>query len=273
MSSEHTEGQHTDGSSTAAPAVRTVELTKWYGSVRALSGVNFEISRGEVVALVGDNGAGKSTFVKMLAGDILPTSGEIHVDGEPVQLHEPGDARKLGIETVYQDLALVNHVDVGGNLYLGREPTRGGLLGRLSGVLDQRRMARRADAALDELHVSVPSVRSPVGTMSGGQRQAVAIARTVYWGTKLLILDEPTAALGVKESTEALHLIERVAEKGIPLIVISHNIEHVLQIATRVCVMRHGELVADLDRDETTGDEIVGYITGSNVGMGTAESV
>ncbi|NDL56839.1 ATP-binding cassette domain-containing protein [Phytoactinopolyspora mesophila] len=245
------------------PAARATNLSKWYGPVRALADVNFEIHPGEVVTLVGDNGAGKSTFVKMLSGAIEPTSGEIHIDGEPVHFASPADARERGIETVYQDLALVGHIDVGGNLFLGREPTRGGLLGRLFGVLDLPAMSKQAETSLKELKVTVPSVTAPVGTMSGGQRQATAIARTAMWGNKLLILDEPTAALGVKESEETLKLIEDVAAKKIPLIVVSHNIEHVFRIATRIVVFRQGQLVADLKRNETTPDEVVGYITGA----------
>ncbi|NEE04181.1 sugar ABC transporter ATP-binding protein [Phytoactinopolyspora halotolerans] len=255
--SEHAPGR------LGTPAVRTIGLSKWYGSVRALSEVNLEIYPGEVVALVGDNGAGKSTLVKALSGAFQPTSGEIHIDGAPARLHTPADARKLGIETVYQDLALVAHVDVGGNLYLGREPTRWGVIGRLFGILDLPAMSKHAERALAELKVTIPSVRSPVGTMSGGQRQATAIARTALWGSKLLILDEPTAALGVQESEEALQLIEDVAAQGIPLIVVSHNIEHIFRIATRIVVLRQGRLVADLDRGDTSPDEVVGYITGA----------
>lgn len=245
------------------PAVKAVSVSKWYGAVCAVDDVDFAIHRGEVVALVGDNGAGKSTFVKILSGAVVPTSGEIFVDGEPVELSSPHDARELGIETVYQDLALVGHIDVGGNLFLGREPTRGGILGRFLGILDLKAMNEKAEQALGDLGVSVPSVRAPVGTMSGGQRQGTAIARTALWGTKLLILDEPTAALGVKESEEALRLIEDVAARGTPLIMVSHNVEHVFRVATRVVVLRHGRVAADLAIGETTPEEVVSYITGA----------
>lgn len=245
------------------PVVRTHDLTKWYGPVKALTDVNFEIHRGEIVSLVGDNGAGKSTFAKLLAGVITPTHGSFELLGEEVQFHDPSEARERGIETVYQDLALVPHLDVGGNLFLGREPTIGGPIGRLFGLLDLRGMARSAEESLEQLNVRLPSVRSSVGNMSGGQRQATAIARTVLWGSELIIMDEPVAALGVQETEKALVLIEDVGRRGVPLIVISHNMEHVFRVSTRVIVFRQGRLVADLPIKETSPEQVVGYITGA----------
>lgn len=246
-----------------APAIETVDLGKSYGAVQALMDISVQIRGGEVVALVGDNGAGKSTFVKLLSGDVAPTHGTIRVRGESVNFASPSDARDLGIETVYQDLALAGHIDVGGNLFLGREPTRGGVVGKIFGILDLKTMATQAEQALADLKVRLPSVRAPIGTMSGGQRQATAIARTALWGSQLLILDEPTAALGVQESEKALRLIEDVASRGIPLIMVSHNVEHVFRVATRVIVFRQGRLAADLSIHETNPEEVVGYITGA----------
>jgi len=248
--------------------LRTSGLTKWYGAVKALNDVDFEIRTGEVVALVGDNGAGKSTFAKMIAGAIPPTAGTIELLGEEVSFADPAEARKLGIETVYQDLALVPHIDVGGNLFLGREPTRFGAIGRFLGILDLKAMSKAAWASLERLKVKMPSVTSPIGAMSGGQRQATAIARSVLWGSELIIMDEPVAALGVQETEQALQIIEDVAGHGVPLIVISHNLEHVFRVATRVVVFRLGRLAADLPASETSPEEIVGYITGARKSNG-----
>lgn len=243
--------------------LETQGLTKWYGAVKALNDVDFTMRTHEVIALVGDNGAGKSTFAKLISGAITPTAGTIKVLGEEVAFTSPSDARAYGIETVYQDLALVPHIDVGGNLFLGRELTKFGAVGKRLGILDLKAMAAEARVSLDKLKVNIPSVRSPIGAMSGGQRQATAIARGVFWGSELVILDEPVAALGVQETEQALRTIEDVASTGVPLIVISHNLEHVFRVATRVVVFRLGRLAADLVASETDPSEVVGYITGA----------
>jgi len=243
--------------------LRTKKLTKWYGAVKALNDVDVEIRTGDVVALVGDNGAGKSTFAKLISGAITPTKGTIEFLSQDVKFENPSEARSLGIETVYQDLALVPHIDVGGNLFLGREPTRFGLLGRIFGILDLKSMRNSAWASLERLKVKLPSVTTPIGSMSGGQRQATAIARSVLWGSELILMDEPVAALGVQETEEALKLIEDVASHGVPLVVISHNLEHVFRVANRIIVFRLGRLVVDIQTKDTTPQEIVGYITGA----------
>lgn len=243
--------------------LRTKNLTKHYGGVKALSGVDFEISTGEVVALVGDNGAGKSTFAKMISGAEIPTSGSMEFLGKEVSFKDPSQARSLGIEAVYQDLALVPHVDVGGNLFLGREPSPFGLLGKALGILDLKSMRTSAWESLERLKVKLPSVTTPIGSMSGGQRQATAIARSVLWGSELILMDEPVAALGVQETEEAIKLVEDVASHGVPLIIISHNLEHVFRMATRVVVFRLGGMVADVAVKDTTPEEVVGYITGA----------
>jgi len=243
--------------------LRTENLTKHYGGVEALTDVNFEIRTGDVVALVGDNGAGKSTFAKMISGAISPTAGKIEFFGKEVAFKDPAQARELGIEAVYQDLALVPHIDVGGNLFLGREPAPFGLLGRALGLLDLGAMRKSAWEALERLKVKLPSVTTPIGSMSGGQRQATAIARSVLWGGELIIMDEPVAALGVQETEEALKLVEDVASHGVPLVIISHNLEHVFRLANRIVVFRLGGLAADVKVEDTTPQEIVGYITGA----------
>lgn len=243
--------------------LRTKNLTKHYGGVKALTGVDFEIRTGEVVALVGDNGAGKSTFAKLISGAIAPTEGTIEFFGKEVTFKDPSQARELGIEAVYQDLALVPHIDVGGNLFLGREPAPFGFLGKALGLLDLKSMRESAWDSLERLKVKLPSVTTPIGAMSGGQRQATAIARSVLWGSELILMDEPVAALGVQETEEALKLVEDVASHGVPLIIISHNLEHVFRIATRVVVFRLGGLVADVQVKDTSQQEIVGYITGA----------
>lgn len=252
--------QHT---ATATPVLELRGVSKHYGAIRAATGVSFAIHRGETVALVGDNGAGKSTLVKIISGAIEPTEGELLIDGRPVHFRGPADAREAGIETVFQDLALVDELDAAGNLFLGRELTYGGAIGRFLGLLDLGGMWERTSAALKDARLRVPSVKRPVRLMSGGQRQANAIVRAVFWGKKLLLLDEPTAALGVDESEQALQTIERIAETKLPMIVVSHNLQHVFRIADRILVMRQGRLAAALVKSETTPEEVVAYITGA----------
>jgi ABC-type sugar transport system ATPase subunit len=231
------------------PLLTVQNLSKSFGAVKALKDVSFDVYPGEVVALVGDNGAGKSTLIKAIAGVHPPTDGKIFINGEEVHFKRPADAREAGIETVYQHLALVEELDVADNVYLGREETRGGWLGWLVGLLDRARMRSETADALSQLHIKIPAPTMPVRSMSGGQRQAVAIGRAVTWGRKLLILDEPTAALR--------------EEHDLTFLIISHNMQDVYRIADRIIVLRQGEHVATLNRKETTPEEIVSYITGA----------
>jgi ABC-type sugar transport system ATPase subunit len=245
------------------PVLRVENVSKYFGAIEALVDVSLQIYPGEIVGLVGDNGAGKSTLVKCVSGVYKPSSGTIFVDEQLVNFENPSDARAVGIETVYQHLGLVDELDVAGNLFLGREIIANNWLSRLFNRLDLTEMKRQATDALNSLHIKIPDPSAPVETMSGGQRQAVAIGRTVFWGKKLLLLDEPTAALGVDESEQVLSLLERLRDNGLPLLVISHNMQHVYRIADRIVVLRRGRKVADLKRRETTPQEIVGHITGA----------
>lgn len=246
------------------PVLQTRGLSKSFGAIQALDSVDLEVHEGEVVALVGDNGAGKSTLVKCVSGVHTPTSGTILLDGVELNLGGPGDARMLGIETVYQDLALVEELDVAGNFFLGKEEFKAGALGRFFGILDLASMRAQAETAIRDLHVRIPDVRQPVERMSGGQRQGVAIGRSVFWGRRLLILDEPTAALGVDQSEEVLSIIERLVESTqLAVLLISHNMQDVLRVAHRTVVLRQGRKTADLVTKNTTSQEIVGHITGA----------
>jgi ABC-type sugar transport system ATPase subunit len=245
------------------PLLEVEHLSKRYGSVEALIDVSLTLGHGEVVGLVGDNGAGKSTLVKCIAGVVVPTSGAIHLSGTRHEFGSPAEARAAGVETAYQDLALVESFDLTANLFLGRELVRPGLLGRL-GILRKRDMEREAQAAITRLPARFPDLSATVDTMSGGQRQAVAIAKAAFWGRRLLLLDEPTAALGVQESAGVLEMISHAAAQGgMGMLVIAHNLQHVLAVCTRVLVMRQGRLVADLVTADTTAEWIVAYITGA----------
>ncbi|MEU4741257.1 ATP-binding cassette domain-containing protein [Actinosynnema sp. NPDC023658] len=244
------------------PLLDARELVKHYGNVEALRGASFTAHAGEVVALVGDNGAGKSTLVKCLSGVEQPDSGTILFDGSPVTLVSPVSARALGVETVYQDLAVAPDLDPAANLFLGRELRRSGLLGRL-GVLDKREMRRRAVESFRDLGVSLPDVDVPIGALSGGQRQSVAVARSVVWASRLVFMDEPTAALGVVQRERVLDVIRRVRDQGMAVVLISHNMPEVLAVADRVEVLRLGRRVARFDAASTTVEELVGAMTGA----------
>jgi D-xylose transport system ATP-binding protein len=220
------------------PLLEARELTKSFDSVRALAGVSLTIPEGEVTALVGDNGAGKSTLVRCLTGVQTPDTGQILFKGEPVRLRSPEDARKMGIETVYQDLALIDDLAVWQNLFLNRE------LVYPLGIVNRRAMIARSGEILRDLDVDVPSVRTTVRRMSGGQRQSIAIARAVAWGKSMVIMDEPTAALGVSQTALVLDLITRLAQQGIGVIVVSHNLTDVFQVADRLAVLYLGRLVS-----------------------------
>jgi len=211
---------------------------------------------------VGDNGAGKSTMIKVISGVIQPDAGEIAVDGQPVTFSSPLAPRRYGIETVYQDLALAPDLDPAANLYLGREVLRGGLLGRI-GMLDKPRMRTGADEAFARLSVGLQDTRSRVGTMSGGQRQGIAVARAVLWASRLVLMDEPTAALGVVQTGRVKALIESVREQGVSVILVSHNLPFVFEVADRIEVLRLGQTVAVFDRSEATAERVLGAMTGA----------
>lgn len=247
----------------AGALLRAAGIHKWFGGLHALDGVSFEIRDGDVIGLVGDNGAGKSTLVKILSGVHPPSEGQLYVRDKPVTLSTPNDAQKLGIETLYQDLALIGSFTVAQNFFLGREEVVSGGLSPLH-ILRKRAMAADAARALAELNIKIPGLKATkVSRMSGGQRQAVAIARGAFWSRSLLLLDEPTAALGVQESRQVLELILRMRERRLAMVVITHNLEHLWSICTRVVVMRRGRKVADLQREQTNPQEVVGYITGA----------
>lgn len=240
----------------ARPLLEASHISKSFLHVRALEDVSFRIYPGETVALVGDNGAGKSTLMKILCGAYQPDAGSIRVDGAPVTLRNPHDANARGIAVVYQDLALVNHRDIACNVFLGREPTRGIMV-------DKGRMVRESREVLQRLKINIPSVYAPVGLLSGGQRQAVAIARAVQQGGRLIIMDEPTAALGVQEQAKVLDLIASLQAEGTALIIVSHNLQHVFHFSDRVVVLRGGRNAGERIRRETTPEEVVRLIVGA----------
>jgi ABC-type sugar transport system ATPase subunit len=240
-----------------APLVRIEGVRKEFGAVVALEEVNLDVNAGEIVALVGDNGAGKSTLIKLIAGVHQPTRGQLLLDGETVRLANPNDSRRHGIEVVFQDLALANNQPVYMNLFLGRELVRGPLR-----RLDRPRMARETASLLDELDIRVPSARAPTRALSGGQRQGVAIARATHWGERLILMDEPTAALGVQETSRVEDTIVRMRERGKAILIVSHSLDQVFRISDRICVLRRGRQVGVRTTAETDGDEIVAMITG-----------
>src|SRR4051795_2238147 len=246
----------------AEPLLEARRIVKSFGRVRALRGANFATYPGEVVALVGDNGAGKSTLVKCVAGVHQPDEGEIIFEGRPVEIHSPIEARTYGIETVYQDLALAADLGADANLFLGREVVRGGLLGRL-GFLDKAEMRRRSQDAFKSLGVGLQDSSAPVATMSGGQRQGVAVSRAVTWASKVVFMDEPTAALGVVQTGHVLDLIRRVRDQGLSVVLISHNIPEVFEVADRIEVLRLGERVARLRPKEVSMEDVVSAMTGA----------
>ncbi len=239
-------------------------ITRSFGHVVALRGADVAARAGEVSAIVGDNGAGKSTLIKILSGALQPDGGELLLDGKPIHLTSPQDARAFGIETVYQDLALAPSLDVASNLFLGREARQPGLLGAL-GFLNDRAMRKRAQQEMTNLQIGLSSVRQPVLTLSGGQRQAIAVARATAWGKRIVIMDEPTAALGVRESNMVLRLIERVKSEGIAVIMISHSMPEVFEVADRITILRLGRTVRQMRRDETSMTDVVAFMTGAAV--------
>jgi D-xylose transport system ATP-binding protein len=252
-----------DRTNGSKPVLALEGVSKSFGPVQALRDVDFEVRPGEVVALVGDNGAGKSTLVKAIAGIHAIDSGQIRFEGEPVKITTPTDAVGLGIATVYQDLALCDNLDVVENLFLGREE-RGGGIATITRQLDETSMERQAHELFQNLAVTITDVRSEVGTMSGGQRQQVAIARSLLGDPKVVLLDEPTAALGVRQTAQVLELIRRLKDNGHGVVVISHNLADVFEVADRIVVLRLGRLAGVYDAHETSNEEIVGAITGAS---------
>ena len=241
--------------------LRTEGLTKHYGGVHALVDCNFEIRKGEHVAIMGDNGAGKSTFVRQITAVEQRTSGKVWFDGRYVDFGGPLEAREAGIETVYQTLALADHLDVPDNLFLGREKVKF-RLGPFS-ILDYKAMREATMRGLERTGVKIPNIRNTIENMSGGQRQCVAIARTATFHSKLTIMDEPTAALGVQETAQVENIIRTLKEAGEPLILISHNMRQVMDLCDRIVVWRRGRICANLRKDETDGQDVVAYITGA----------
>jgi ABC-type sugar transport system ATPase subunit len=246
----------------AIPLLEVRGVSKAYGHVQALIDVDMQVDAGEIVALVGDNGAGKSTLVKLIAGAHRTDQGAILVSGEEVELRGPLDAREQGIETVYQDLALAPDLSVWANLFLGREQYVRGP-GRVVGWMNKQAMRQRAQAELVRLQIPIPDVDVAVDDLSGGQRQAVAVARSVAWGRRLVMMDEPTASLGVEEQERVAALVRRLAEQGLGVLLVSHNLAQVFELAQRVVVLRRGRRVAARSIEMTTREEIVGLITGA----------
>lgn len=251
------------GDAERVPALQLKNISKAFGAVQALQDVDFEVYPGEVVGLVGDNGAGKSTLVKTIAGVNTPDTGEIFVNGQRAHISSPSDATHLGIETVYQDLAVIPYMDVEANLFLGREITGERWWNRW--FLNKKAMRKQAAEHVASLQVGLRSVRQPVGVLSGGQRQSVAVARSISWGRKIVIMDEPTAALGVRESRGVLDLIRRVAERGVSVVFISHNMPHVFEVTDRIVVLRHGHEVGRINTREASMNDVVSLITGVQV--------
>ena len=247
-----------------SPVIDATGLIKTFGSVVGLDGTDFDLYPGEVLGVIGDNGAGKSTLIKCLSGAMVPDAGEIRIDGMPVHFRRIQDARAAGIETVYQSLAIVPALDIATNLYLGRELRRSGFLGRVLRMLDHKAMQRGAKAQLQQLGIgTIQSITQTVETLSGGRRQAVAVARAAAFGSKVIILDEPTAALGVRESAQVLRLIRDLRDRGLPVILISHNMPHVFEVADRIHIQRLGRRAAVITPASHTPSEAVAIMTGA----------
>jgi fructose transport system ATP-binding protein len=253
--------EHTKGT----PIMQARGLVKRYGNVTAIDGADFDLYPGEILAVIGDNGAGKSSMIKALSGAVVPDRGEIRLDGEPVHFKSPLEARRAGIETVYQDLAVAPALDIATNLFLGREKRRAGPMGSVLRMVDKRGMRREAQQHMSDLKIGIRSMSQAVETLSGGQRQGVAVARAAAWARKLVIMDEPTAALGVRESAQVLELIKRVRDNGLPVILISHNMPHVFEVADRIHIHRLGKRVAVVTPKSHTMHEVVGIMTGAVV--------
>lgn len=243
------------------PILQVKELYKHFGGLVAVDHVSLDIHPGEVVGLLGDNGAGKSTLIKMISGAYKPDGGQILLDGEAISFSTPLEARRRGIETIYQDLALCENLDASANIFLGRERMRHQL--GIFRVLNRSYMLRESRQVLDQLDIRIPELRNPIRLLSGGQRQAVSIARAVYWNARLMIMDEPTAALGVPEQLKVLELIRTLRNQGVPVILISHNMKDVFAVADRAIVMRRGSKAGEVRINETNENEVVGLMVGA----------
>ncbi len=248
-----------------SPILELKKISKRFGAVQALSEVDFEVYPSEVVGLVGDNGAGKSTLVKVIAGTYQPDSGQYMFNGQEVSINNPHQANMLGIQTVYQDLALCDNLDVVANLYLGREVTQPVIPGLFNSI-DETTMEQRALHFIDDLHVNIPSIRSRIATLSGGQRQSVAVARAVMWNSKVVLLDEPTAALGVEQTQQVKELIVRLREQGLGVVVISHNLVDIFDVSDRIIVLRLGKRIATFQTHVSNPEQVVSAITGAVFG-------
>ena len=249
--------------SPSATVLQARGLVKRYGGVTALDGTDFDLRAGEILAVIGDNGAGKSSLIKALSGAVVPDEGELRLDGAVVRFKSPIDARRHGIETVYQDLAVAPAMTIAENLFLGRELLRPGLLGRWLRLIDKKRMLEEASNHMRDLKIGIRSMQQAVGTLSGGQRQGVAVARSTAFARHVVILDEPTAALGVKEGNMVLELIRNVRDRGLPVILISHNMPHVFEIADRIHIQRLGKRVAVVDPKHISMSDTVAVMTGA----------
>jgi fructose transport system ATP-binding protein len=238
-------------------------LVKRYGHVTAIGGADFELVDGEILAVVGDNGAGKSSMIKAITGALVPDEGELFIDGERVHFRNPLDARIAGIETVYQELAVAASLDITQNLFLGRELRKAGFAGRVTRALDTKAMRKQAAESMENLGIRIQSIRQKVETLSGGQRQAVAVARAATWARRVVIMDEPTAALGVRETNQVLDLIQRVKANGLPVVLISHNMPDVFQVADRIHIHRLGRRATVVRTSETSPSDVVGVMTGA----------
>jgi fructose transport system ATP-binding protein len=259
--------------SAVKPILQAKGLLKRYGTVVAMSGADFELYPGEILGVIGDNGAGKSTLIKALSGAVIPDHGTIELDGREVNFRGPEDARNLGIETVYQNLALSPALTIADNMFLGREWRKPGILGSVFRQMDRRRMEKFARDKLSELGLTtIQNIHQAVESLSGGQRQGVAVARAAAFGSKVVILDEPTAALGVKESRRVLELIRDVRNRGIPIILISHNMPHVFEVCDRVHIHRLGRRLCVIDPKEHSMSDAVAYMTGAKLPEGVTEA-
>ena len=255
------------------PILQARGLLKRYGTVVAMSGADFELYPGEILGVIGDNGAGKSTMIKALAGAVIPDHGTIELDGQPVHFRGPEDARNMGIETVYQNLAMSPALSIADNMFLGREWRKPGFMGNILRQMDRPRMEKFAREKLSELGLmTIQNIHQAVETLSGGQRQGVAVARAAAFGSKVVILDEPTAALGVKESRRVLELIRDVRARGIPIILISHNMPHVFEVCDRVHIHRLGRRLCVINPKEHSMSDAVAYMTGAKLPEGVTEA-
>lgn len=254
------------------PIIRARGLMKRYGTVVAMNGADFDLMPGEILGVIGDNGAGKSTLIKALSGAVTPDHGSIELEGRAVNFRRPDDARAQGIETVYQNLAMSPALSIADNMFLGREWRKPGILGSVFRMTDRARMNEFSRAKLSELGLmTIQNINQPVETLSGGQRQGVAVARAAAFGSKVVILDEPTAALGVKESRRVLELIKEVRDRGIPIILISHNMPHVFEVCDRVHIHRLGRRLTVIDPKEHSMSDAVAYMTGAKLPEGVTE--